>query len=82
MKRFDFIIVLLLILICIWVWIWVFKLSEGFESESKNKISEPIHGIYNYFYAQVLNPYPYTMNKFFSSDTQKNPDPPNPCAPY
>ncbi len=81
MEKFNFIIILLLILICI----WIFKLSEGFESgngNSESKISEPIHGIYNYFHAQVLNPYPYTMNKFFSSDTQKIPDPPKPCAPY
>jgi hypothetical protein len=85
MEKSEFIIILLLVLICFYVFLP--RLNEGFKNQNPNP-NQPVSttgetdGIYNYFFGQVLNPYPYPMTKFFSNDTQKMPDPPKPYIQY
>ena len=56
MNQPIFIIILIAILIVFYIW----RINENFQNQNT--------GIYNYFYEQVMNPYPYPMNKFFNND--------------
>lgn len=67
MRRIIFILFLLITLAILKYWWFV----ENFNI--KQEVNPNNSGIYNYFYTQVLNPYEYPMNPFFSNDTQTLP---------
>lgn len=63
----NFVIILLVILVII----YMFGRRENFNSNTDN-LNQPT-GLYNYFFQSFMNPYPLSLNKFYSNDIQGNP---------